>query len=221
MSKKVLITWGGWDGHEPKQCCEIVAESLKKHDCEIIMRQDLDCYLDEELMKSLDLIVPCWTMSGISEEQSQGLRDTVKNGCGLAGWHGGLCDSFRHDTEYQYMCGGNWVVHPGNIIDYEVNILNTGDPVTEGIKDFKMNSEQYYLHVDPGVKVLATTTFSGEHDPWIDGVVMPVVWKKAYGKGKVFYSSLGHVAKDLKVPEALEMFTRGALWAALRASTPR
>lgn len=78
-----------------------------------------------------------------------------------------------------------------------------------------MNSEQYYLHVDPNLKVLATTTFSGDHAPWIDGAVIPVVWKKMHGKGRVFYSSLGHVAKDFEVPEALEIMQRGIRWAAM------
>ena len=105
------------------------------------------------------------------------------------------------------------VAHPGNIIDYEVNIINHDDPITAGLKDFKMHSEQYYMHVDPSNEVLATTTFSGEHAPWIAGTVMPVVWKRMYGAGKVFYSSLGHVARDFDVPEAKEIVRRGMRWA--------
>ena len=57
----------------------------------------------------------------------------------------------------------------------------------QGITDFDYPSEQYYMHVDPANEVLATTTFSGEHAPWIEGVVMPVVWKRRYGEGRVFY----------------------------------
>ena len=134
-------------------------------------------------------------------------------GVGIAGWHGGLGDSFRNNVEYQFMVGGQWVAHPGNIIDYEVNILDHSDPITHGLSDFKMRSEQYYMHVDPAVKVLATTTFTGEHAPWVKGVVMPVAWKKMYGRGRVFYCSLGHVAADFKVIEAREMVKRGMLWA--------
>jgi type 1 glutamine amidotransferase len=112
------------------------------------------------------------------------------------------------------MVGGQWVAHPGGVIDYEVNIIDHDDPITRGLEDFKMHSEQYYMHVDPLNQVLATTTFSAEHAPWIGGVVMPVVWKKMYGKGRVFYTSLGHVAKDFDVPEAREIVQRGMLWAA-------
>lgn len=211
--KKVLMVWGGWKGHEPKKCIDIFAPYLDEQGFEVIISDTLDSYLDEELMKSLSLIVQVWTMGTIKKEQQKGLLDAVKSGIGIAGWHGGLADSFRNNTAYQFMVGGQWVAHPGGVIDYEVNIVDHDDPVTAGLSDFKMHSEQYYMHVDPINTVLATTTFSGEHAYWIDGVVMPVVWKKMYGKGRVFYSSLGHVAKDFDVPEALEIMKRGMLWA--------
>lgn len=165
-------------------------------------------------MDSIDLIVQSITMSKISSEQEKGLLQAVKNGCGFAGWHGGIGDSFRDNPEYQFMVGGQWVAHPGNIIDYLVRIIDSEDEVTSGLRDFRIKSEQYYLHVDPNVKVLATTTFSGEHSSWIEGAVMPVVWKKYYGKGRVFYSSLGHVMKDFEVREVFEIQKKGIKWAA-------
>jgi len=112
------------------------------------------------------------------------------------------------------MVGGQWVAHPGGVIDYKVKITNHDDAVTNGLKDFEMHSEQYYMQVDPNVKVLATTTFSGKYAPWIEGCVIPVTWKKYYGNGRVFYSSLGHVMTDFKVPEVLEIQKRGIRWAA-------
>ncbi|MGH8759949.1 MAG: ThuA domain-containing protein, partial [Burkholderiales bacterium] len=138
----------------------------------------------------------------------------VRCGVGLAGFHGGMCDAFREAVDYQFMCGGQWVAHPGNIIDYRVNILRRDDPVMQGIEDFDYRSEQYYMHVDPSNQVLATTTFSGEHADWIDGVVMPVVWKRRYGEGRVFYSSLGHVAAEFEVPQMRAILRRGMVWAA-------
>ncbi|GIV17115.1 MAG: hypothetical protein KatS3mg022_2550 [Armatimonadota bacterium] len=211
--KRALIVWGGWEGHEPKQCAEIFAPWLQSQGYEVIVSNTLDTYTDKELMQSLNLIVPIWTMGTISPEQEAGLLDAVRSGVGIAGWHGGMGDSFRNNTEYQFMVGGQWVAHPGNIIDYEVNIIKPEDPIVAGLSDFKMHSEQYYMHVDPSNEVLATTTFSGEYCEWIAGTVMPVVWKRRYGKGRVFYSSLGHVAKDFEVPEALEIMKRGMLWA--------
>ncbi len=210
---KALVTWGGWEGHQPELCAKLFTEVLKGEGYDVTLAASLDPYTDEVFMKSLHLIVPCWTMSEITKEQETGLLTAVKSGCGLAGWHGGMCDSFRKNTEYQWMTGGQWVAHPGNILDYMVNITETSDPIMKGLSDFKMHSEQYYLHVDPGNKVLATTTFSGEHAPWTKGVVMPVVWKKYYGAGKVFYSSLGHQASDFDVREAREIMRRGMLWA--------
>ncbi len=165
-------------------------------------------------MTSTDLIVQIWTMGKITREQEEGLLSAVRQGTGLAGWHGGTGDSFRENTEYQFMTGGQWVAHPGGVIDYEVKITNHKDEVTKGLTDFHMHSEQYYMHVDPNVKVLATTTFNGDHAPWIDGAVMPVAWKKYYGKGRIFYTSLGHVAADFNVPQALSIMQRGICWAA-------
>jgi len=211
--KRALIVWGGWEGHEPKQCADIFAPWLQSQGYEVIVSNTLDTYTDKELMQSLNLIVPIWTMGTITPEQEAGLLDAVRSGVGIAGWHGGMGDSFRNNTEYQFMVGGQWVAHPGNIVDYEVNIIKPEDPIVAGLSDFKMHSEQYYMHVDPSNEVLASTTFSGEYCEWIAGTVMPVVWKRRYGKGRVFYSSLGHVAKDFEVPEALEIMKRGMLWA--------
>jgi type 1 glutamine amidotransferase len=211
---KALVVWGGWDGHEPKQCADIFVPWLKEQGFDVTVSSSLDAYLDTALMGSLDLVVPVWTMGKITREQEKGLLDTVKRGVGIAGWHGGMGDSFRENTEYQYMVGGQWVAHPGGVIPYTVQITNRTDPITKGLKDFAMQSEQYYMHVDPSNEVLATTTFSDKHDAWIKGCVMPVAWKRMYGKGRVFYTSLGHVAKDFSVPEAKTIVQRGMLWAA-------
>ncbi len=213
LVKKALINWGGWNGHEPEQCAVIVADILENESFEVRVENDLEIYTDKDYMESLSLVVPCWTMSEISKEQCSGLLDAVKSGLGIAGWHGGMGDSFRQNVQYQWMVGGQWVSHPGGVIDYEVNILAEDDPIVEGLSDFKMHSEQYYMHVDPSNEVLATTTFSGEHGcEWIAGCVMPVAWKRRWGKGRVFYSSLGHVAADFEVPEAKEIIRRGMLW---------
>lgn len=211
--KKALFVWGGWDGHEPKQCTDIFAEVLRNEGYDVTISDTLDSYLDEELMMSQDLIVQMVTMSEITNEQLKGLQAAVESGVGFGGWHGGTGDSFRQSTDYQFMVGGQWVAHPGGVIDYRVNITNHDDPITAGLEDFAMHSEQYYMHTDPGNEVLATTTFTGDHCAWIDGVVMPVIWKRVWGKGKVFYTSLGHVAADFDVPEAKEIVRRGLLWA--------
>ena len=214
--KKVLFVTGGWDGHEPAACAKIFADWLPSQGFEPVISDTLDILLDETLLAGLSLLVPVWTMGKISGDQSKALRAAVLGGVGLAGWHGGMCDSFREDTEYQFMTGGQWVVHPGNIVKYRVNVKQDSAGFMAGLQDFDMESEQYYMHTDPGNEVLATTTFTGEYGdcPWIAGTVMPVAWKRMYGKGRVFYTSLGHVAKDFNVPQAQEIVKRGMLWAA-------
>ena len=177
MAKKALMVWGGWDGHEPKQCVERFAPFLKAQGFEVTITDQLDVYKDKALMDSLSLIVPCVTMSQIDGDQERGLLEAVKSGVGLAGWHGGMGDSFRSNTEYQFMVGGQFICHPGNIIPFKVHVTNWDDPIMHGIQDFTITSEQYYMHVDPSNVVLANTTFSDQYVSWVDGTVMPVVWK--------------------------------------------
>jgi len=211
--KSALLVAGGWDGHEPQQCAELFAAVLRDDGYAVAIADTLDVYLDPARLGALDLIVPIWTMGEITAEQETGLLEAVAAGVGIAGWHGGMGDSFRNNPNYQFMVGGQWVAHPGNVIDYTVNITVPDDPITEGLHDFAVHSEQYYLHVDPSNEVLATTTFSGEYAPRIAGCVMPVVWKRRWGAGRVFYCSLGHRARDFDVPEAREIVRRGMRWA--------
>jgi uncharacterized protein len=158
--KSALMVWGGWDGHEPKQCVEVMAPILEKEGFKVEITDTLDAFKDKDKMQSLSLVTPCWTCGELNAEQTQGLLEAVKSGVGIAGWHGGMCDAFRANTGYQFMTGGQWVKHPGGVVDYTVKIINHEDPITAGIKDFMMKSEQYYLLVDPSNEVLATTTFT-------------------------------------------------------------
>jgi len=215
---KALMVWGGWKGHEPEQTVKIFAPLLEEAGLEVRIADDLDVYLEEDYLAGLDLIVQNWTMGEISKEQEKGLLAAVRGGVNFAGWHGGMCDAFRKSINYQFMTGANWVQHPGGVIDYRVDIVDRDDPITAGIGNFDLHSEQYYLHVDPANKVLATTTFAGDQEgmDWIRGVEMPVVWTRRYGAARIFYASFGHVAADFEVPEAKEITRRGLLWAAGR-----
>ena len=213
MSKSVLIFWGGWEGHTPERSANLVKAMLERNDFTVRLEAGTKVLTELELGK-FDLIVPVVTMSTIEKPELKGLLEAVRNGTGLAGFHGSMCDSFRNETDYQFMTGGQWVAHPGNIIDYQVDIAKTGDPIMKGIKSFPYRSEQYYMHVDPSNEVLATTTFTDDHFPGIDGVVMPVVWKRRYGKARVFYCALGHTADEFQVPQMATIFERGAVWAA-------
>ena len=211
--KKALIVWGGWHGHEPEQGSQIVRDILQNNGFEVRVETQTAAFADPALAQ-LNLIVPIYTMSKIEKEECANLSAAVRSGVGLAGFHGGMCDSFRDSVEYQFMTGGQWVAHPGGVIDYRVNITRPDDAVMAGLSDFDYRSEQYYMHVDPSNEVLATTTFSGEHAEWITGVVMPVAWKRRHGQGRVFYSSLGHVSAEFQVPQMRTIFERGMLWAA-------
>lgn len=215
--KKALIVWGGWDGHQPKQVAAIFKDQLEKEGFEVEVSDTLDSFADVEKLKALDLIIPLWTMGKIEKSYVDNVSAAVQSGVGLAGCHGGMCDAFRENVDWQFMTGGQWVAHPGNDgVEYTVNISNTSSSLTDGIEDFNVSSEQYYLHVDPAVEVLATTRF-----PIVDGphrlnkaVDMPVVWTKRWGVGRVYYNSLGHQANIMEIPTVMELMRRGFLWAA-------
>jgi uncharacterized protein len=211
--REAMIVWGGWNGHEPEQGAQIVRGMLEEEGFTVRVETTTRAFADPSIA-NLSLIVPIYTMSKIEKDEVQNLTKAVENGVGLGGWHGGMGDAFRDAVDYQFMCGGQWVAHPGNVIDYTVEVTRPDDPIMHGIADFPYHSEQYYMHVDPSNEVLATTTFSGDHAPWIKGVVMPVVWKRKHGQGRVFYSSLGHVSKEFEVPEMRTIVKRGLLWAA-------
>lgn len=206
--KKALIVQGGWQGHEPKQVADILAKALRDNGFAVEMTDTLDALLDVTELKKLDLLIPEWTMGSITREQLTPMLEAIKSGVGIAGVHGGMGDAFRNETEFQYMVGGQWVAHPGGDgVKYLVHIVKPSDPIVAGLHDFMVSSEQYYMHVDPVNELLATTQFGD--------TVMPVTWKKTYGKGRVFYCSLGHVAQVFSQdPQILTMVTRGMLWAA-------
>ncbi|HVZ14864.1 MAG TPA: ThuA domain-containing protein [Bauldia sp.] len=211
--KQALIVWGGWLGHEPEQGAAIVRQMLEEEGFGVRVETSTRAFADPALGE-LSLIVPIYTMSKIEKDEVANLSKAIRSGVGIGGYHGGMGDAFRESTDYQFIVGGQWVAHPGNVIDYTVNITRPDDPVMAGVRDFPYRSEQYYMHVDPANEVLATTTFGGDHASWIAGVVMPVVWKRRHGEGRVFYSSLGHVAKEFEVPEMRTILKRGLLWAA-------
>ena len=213
--KKTLIFRGGWDGHEPVQTSDIIAARLRDAGVSVDIESGTSCLAEPNRVKQYDLVVPVCTMSSIGNEEEKALLDAIRSGVSCGGWHGGMCDAFRNNTEYQFMCGGQWVAHPGGPVDYTVLISDTLHPIMKGIKqEFAMHSEQYYMHTDPSNNVLAKTVFNGDHAQWINGTVMPCVWTRKYGNGKVFYSSLGHNSSDfINVPEVTEITVRGLLWA--------
>lgn len=212
--KQALIVYGGWQGHEPEKTALVAAEDLRAAGFAVELSTTLDTLADEAALQRYDLIVPNWTMGTLAENQQNALLAAIKSGVGLGGFHGGMGDAFRNNPTYQYAVGGQWVAHPDGITDYTVQIVKPSDPIVAGLADFAVQSEQYYMHVDPSNEVLATTVFHPKCDPWVDGTVMPVVWKRRFGLGRVFYSSIGHTAKEFEIPEVREITRRGLLWAA-------
>jgi type 1 glutamine amidotransferase len=213
-----LIVQGGWPGHQPKEVSELFAKILREEGFTVEVADSLNAFADEAKMAALDLIVPHWTMDDITKEQVTPVLKAVAAGTGLAGCHGGMGDAFRKNTEWQFMTGGQFVAHPGNHLDYRIHIKDPDHEITRGLADFAVHSEQYYMHVDPAIRVLASTTFptvKGDGPHTANGFVeIPQVWTKHWGKGRVFYNALGHNAAVFDIPEARELMRRGFKWAA-------
>lgn len=213
--KKALVVFGGWDGHQPDLVSEVFRKLLVEAGYEVDVKDTLEVLNDETYVNSFDVFVPIWTMSEIPEEAVTIVSKAVENGMGLIGCHGGMCDAFRNSVHWQFMTGGNWVAHPGNDgTDYMVEFKHSSSPLVEGMKDFKVCSEHYYMHVDPAVEVLATTRFPVADGPHVTNgpVDMPVIWTKRWGQGRVYYTTLGHHADILEMPEVMELLKRGINW---------
>jgi type 1 glutamine amidotransferase len=214
---EALIVWGGWDGHQPKQVAGVFAEDLDRHGFAVTVSDTLDALCDEERLRAYSVIVPIWTMGEIRTDQLNPLRAAVEGGVGLGGCHGGMCDAFRNSPDYQFMTGGQWVAHPGDDgVEHRVEIRDRDHFITQGVSDFTVTTEQYYMHVDPVNRVLASTRF-----PVVDGphaangpVDMPVVWTRYWGKGRVYFCSLGHHEDIVRLPAVRRLCLRGLLWAA-------
>jgi type 1 glutamine amidotransferase len=220
MAKSALIVWGGWDGHEPEKVAGLFQEILKAEGFQVEVSDTLDAFADEEKLASMSLLVPIWTMGEITAAQRDPVIKAVRDrGVGIAGCHGGMCDAFRADTDWQFMTGGQWVAHPGNDgVRYMVRIdREKKHEITEGLPDFEVVSEQYYLHTDPGNLVLAYCDFptAGIEGPHTQNPCkMPQVWTKMFGTGRVFYNALGHHRDVLEADTPRELMRRGFLWAA-------
>ncbi len=213
---RALITWGGWEGHEPDRVAALFAGWLRDAGFAVEVTDTLACFDDPAALEGLSLIVPVWTMSTISKEQALNACAAVAAGVGLAGCHGGMCDAFRDNVDWQFMTGAQWVAHPGNDgVEYGVRMV-TQSPLVAGVADFIVKTEQYYLHIDPAVEVHAVCDFplvDGPHAP--NGpVAMPVVFTKRWGQGRVYYNALGHQAAVIGTGAAAELMRRGLLWAA-------
>ena len=211
-NKNVLVIWGGWEGHKPNLFASHVEKWLISQNANYQINNSLNAYNNFEELIKYDLIIQSVTLGQISENQEANLVKAVRSGVGIAGAHGGLADSFRNNTNYQFMIGGQFVKHPGGKVKFKINMLD--DKLTEGLDDFEIFTEQYYLHYDPNIEIIANTKFNGETFPWIEDVVMPVSWKKTYGKGKVFYISIGHDPDEFMMHEdGWKLLTRGFVWA--------
>ncbi|MFF3335409.1 ThuA domain-containing protein [Streptomyces sp. NPDC002888] len=212
--RRALVVRGGWEGHSPVEITGLFLPFLQEHGFTVETAESLAVYGDADRLAATDLVVQCWTMGEITPDQSRTLAAAVRAGTGFAGWHGGVIDSFRGDLDYHLLTGGQFLMHPPEFLDYTVRLLpeRASHPVIEGLTDFAVHTEQYWIATDPDIDVLATTTFpAGEERD--HAVVMPAVWTRTYGAGKVFVSAIGHKIDDFDVPEVRTLTERGLLWA--------
>lgn len=212
--RTALFVYGGAAFHHPKECADVFVPLLEGEGFNIQLTESMDVFLDRDKINALSLIVHIRSLDQITDDQFSGLSAAVNAGVGLAGFHGGIIDAYRDHTGWQWLTGGQFVAHPGPCRTYTVNVTDTEHPIMQGMGDFVLeDTEQYWMHVDPGNHVLATTTFTGEYGGQ-PGVVMPYAWTRPWGDGRIFFAAWGHSPKDFDGAEAREIVKRGMAWAA-------
>lgn len=226
-AKKALVVRGGWDGHQPVEATDLFIPHLAAHGYEVRVEESPKIYANAAYMAGVDIVMQCVTMSSIEQDELAGLRTAVENGTGLAGWHGGIADSYRNSADYLHLIGGQFVCHPGvhpdqrtgeqsdAYVPYTVNMLPAAaeHPITEGLADFDLVTEQYWVLADDYIDVLATTTQKiRPWDPWHREVTSPAVWTREWGKGRIFVCTPGHRVEDLENSNVRTLVERGLLW---------
>lgn len=215
-TRQALVVRGGWEGHVPVEATERFIPFLEEHGYAVEVHESPEVYADGEKLAATDLVLQCYTQGVATDEQVRGLSAAVAGGTGLAGWHGGVCDSFRGSPDYLHLTGGQWAAHPGGFVEHEVAVVpeRRGHQIVEGLDRWELNTEQYWVLTDELNDVLATTTFGvGDQTPWREALTCPAVWTRQWGKGKVFVSTIGHKLEDLDHPDVRTLTERGLLWA--------
>ena len=230
--RQALVVRGGWDGHSPVEATDSFLPFLRDSGFEVRVEESPEVYADAEVMGRTDLVLQCVTMSTIERDQLQGLQRAVEAGTGLAGWHGGIADSYRNSASYLHLVGGQFAEHPGkhpdervgdasdNYVPYTIELTDAGrsHPVTaglEGLDGLSLTTEQYWVLTDDYVDVLATTTQAVRAwDPWTRPVTSPAVWTRQWGQGRIFVCTPGHSLDVLAEPHVRGIVERGLLWAA-------
>ena len=230
--KRALVVRGGWEGHSPVEATEVFLPFLRENGFEVRIEESPAVYADADEMAATDLIVQSVTMSTIEKDQVAGLRAAVEAGTGFTGWHGGIADSFRQSSDYLQLVGGQFATHPGkepgerrggpadNYLDYSVEITRLGaeHPITAGLDDFTLTTEQYWVLHDDLNDVLATTTHPAPPwHPWHRPVVSPAIWTRSWGAGRIVVTTPGHSVDVLEHPTVRTVIERGMLWATRRA----
>lgn len=229
MTKKIaLIVRGGWDGHQPVEATNHFIPHLEANGFQIRVEDSSKIYADAEYMKTVDLIIQCNTMTKIKKEEFLGLRTAIENGTGMAGWHGGIIDSYRETSDYMHLMGAQFATHPSkepslligeqsdNYIPFTVNMLPAAanHEITKGLSDFTLTTEQYWVLHDDYIDVLATTTHPARPwQPWNREILSPVIWTRQWGKGKIFVTAAGHNFEIIQDKNVETIIKRGMLWA--------
>lgn len=215
--KQVLIVSGGWEGHQPAKVSRYFKDMLTALGCQVTIVDALAILSQNDKLKHFDLIVMNWTRGELTDEQFAGINDAVISGVGLAGVHGGLTSAFQHHKKWLWLTGGCFVAHPGGVdTHYSITIQQPEHPIMKGSHSFSIQTEQYYVLVDPAIDCLATTKFEQYQHPNAANpqpIDIPVAWTKRWGRGRIFFHSLGHDLSILQQPEVESWTKQGFLWA--------
>ena len=185
---------------KPEQCGRINKETLKKFDCVLFFTTGSGPQKNN--------------VGPLTPEELTDLKDWVKAGGAFCGTH--CASDTLYETPYGELIGGYFKTHPPGLQGVKLHIDDAKHPAAVGFEDGMMYTDEIYVFTDSPysrdkVHVIMSVK-KGQFEEVLDDLKKKnknfdpekvkrkdgdyaISWVKDYGKGKVFYTSLGHDKK--------------------------
>lgn len=165
---------------------------------DVVCSQDSRAELTGDNLKKFDAV---WFYTTgelpISDGQKADLLGFVRAGKGFGGSHS-AADTFYKWREYGELIGAYFAGHPSGYQQIRVLVEDNNHPATRHLgKEFAIKDEIYQYRDPKGAKGLTIRPLmridmKSTKNLWRKDENNPLAWSKDYGKGRVFYTALGH-----------------------------
>jgi type 1 glutamine amidotransferase len=127
----------------------------------------------------------------------------LARGGGLLAVHSASA-SFKEEPRFYEILGGRFVEH-GPVEEFAVEPSLPQDEVLGEVPAFRVRDELYRHEYDAANRIHLYTAVGEEREP--------VVWTRAWGRGRVCYCALGHTVSVVRHPRVRQILQRGLAWA--------